>query len=563
MSKKKAKSQPMSASDVTLYIFRILVSFYCCIFFIAMPLFYHDKYYDIGDFKYKMFMYITVIFLTISAIMLVIYLICQIRGKKISLTSFKELVRSLSVIDWFVIAFAIVSILSFIFSPNRTNEYPTFFLFKGGEDTNVVNLPWEGYTGWNMGLRSQLFFVALYFLVSRLFMKSWWKDFLYMTLGSAFIVFFFGVLHRFNIDPLHLYDGLSQYYKDMFLSTLGQSSWYSSFMVVIMPIGMAFFMFCKESKTVNNILLGCFVAMSAATFVTQNSDSAYLAFVFMALTMFAVSFTDNELFLKFWEMIIIMLGTMKIIGIFQILFPERVPGLDKMSLFVSKSFLTWILLALVVVFYVFIRNRMKDSKFNISDYKRIRNIIVILVVACLPLGILVGYLNTKGMLPTTALQGVEYLTFDDKWGNKRGFTWRNIIEVMGEPMWRGMILLGPGPDCLATVLYALEPRATDVFTFWGQNLVVCAHNEWLNMLFNEGILGFITYTGIFISAFITFVRKPGNPMATACAASIAAYFFHNMFCYQQILCTPMIFIIMALGVWYMHTNDSSQENTGK
>ena len=72
MSKKKTKSQPMSASDVTLYIFRIIVSFYCCIFFIAMPLFYHNKYYDIGDFKYKMFMYITVIFLTISAIMLVI-----------------------------------------------------------------------------------------------------------------------------------------------------------------------------------------------------------------------------------------------------------------------------------------------------------------------------------------------------------------------------------------------------------------------------------------------------------------------------------------------------------
>lgn len=558
-SKKKTKSQPMSASDVTLYIFRIIVSFYCCIFFIAMPLFYHNKYYDIGDFKYKMFMYITVIFLTVSAIMLVIYLICQIRAKKINLTSFKETIRSLSVIDWFVIAFAIVSILSFLFSPSRTSEYPTFFLFKGGEDTSVVNLPWEGYTGWNMGLRSQLFFVALYFLVSRLFMKSWARDFLYMMLGSAFIVFFLGVLHRFNVDPLALYEDLDEYYRYKFLSTLGQSSWYSSFMVVLMPIGMSFFIFNKKEKSVGNILLACFVAISGATFVSQNSDSAYLAFVFIVLILFAVSFADNRLFLKFWEMMIIMIAAMKIVGIFQIMFPEKATQLDKMSFFMSKSAATWILLAAVVAFYVFIRRKAKDDKFDITRYKKVRNVLVALVIACLPLGILTCYLNTKGMINIPAIQNAEYMTFNDGWGNSRGYTWKNTVEVMGEEMWRKMALLGPGPDCYATVMYATEPRATDMFNFWNQELVVCAHNEWLNMMFNEGILGIISYLGIFVSAFIIFIKKCNDPIMTGCAASIAAYFFHNMFCYQQILCTPMIFLIIALGVWAMKASVSGTE----
>lgn len=559
-SKKKAKNQPMSASDVTLYIFRILVSFYCCIFFIAMPLFYHNKYYDIGDFKYKMFMYITVIFLTISAIMLVIYLICQIRAKKINLAAIKETIRSLSVIDWFVIAFAIVSILSFLFSPSRTNEYPTFFLFKGGEDTNVVNLPWEGYTGWNMGLRSQLFFVALYFLVSRLFMKSWAKDFMYMMLGSAFIVFFLGVLHRFNIDPLALYEDLEDYYKFKFLSTLGQSSWYSSFMIVIIPIGMAFFMFNKNKKSVSNILLGCFVAMSGATFVTQNSDSAYMAIVFIILILFYVSFSSNELFLKFWEMIIIMLSAMKLMGIFQILFPERATALDSLSFFISKSWVTWLLLAAVIAFYIFIRNKMKDDKYNISDHKLIRNILIIFVILCVPLGVLTAYLNTKGYIPIAALKDTEYFTFRNEWGNNRGFIWRNTVELMGEPMWRGMALLGPGPDCYATVAYATEPRATEMYDYCAGALVVCAHNEWLNMLFNEGILGLVSYLGIFVSSFVVFIKKSDNPVLTACAASVAAYFFHNMFCYQQILCTPMIFIIIALGVWSIKASVTGAES---
>ncbi len=563
MSKKgkKSKSQPMSASDVTLYIFRILVTTYVCIFFVAMPLFYHDKYFDIGDFKYKMFMYITISFLTMAAIMLAVYIFALFKEKKINAASIKTSVKSLSLIDWFVIAFAVASILSYLFSPNRTNEFPVFYLFRGGEDSPVVNLPWEGYKGWNMGLRSQLVFCALYFLVSRLFMRSWRKDALFLMLASAFIVFFFGVLHRFHIDPLGLYENLEEYHMLKFLSTLGQSSWYSSFMVVLLPIGMAFFEFKQRKITVSNILLTIYVAMGGATFVTQNSDSAYLAFVAIVTVLFAVSFTSNDIFLNFLEMMIVMLGSMKIIGIFQILFPEKATQLDNLSFFVSKSIVTWVLLAVLIVFYIYIRKIFNGEKFLINEHKSIRNVLVALIIALLPLGILIGYLNTRGMLPVSALQGVEYLTFNDNWGNNRGYTWRNTIEVMREPLWKGMALTGPGPDCYATVAYAAEPRASEMQQFWAGEIVVCCHNEWLNMLFNEGILGFISYMGIFVSAVIIFMKKCDNPVAVAGIAAIFGYFFHNIFCYQQILCTPMIFCVIALCEWVRRTPDALTEDT--
>ncbi|MCR4806140.1 MAG: hypothetical protein K5857_00555, partial [Lachnospiraceae bacterium] len=153
------KSTTMTASEVTVYIFRILVSTYLCVFFFAMPLFYHDKYYDIGDFKYSMFMYITTSFMLFSAILLAVYLFTLFKEGKINVSWARSLVKSMSLPDWFVLAFALASILSFIFSPNRTGEFPVFYLFRGGETYPVVNLPWEGYSGWNMGLRSQLFFV--------------------------------------------------------------------------------------------------------------------------------------------------------------------------------------------------------------------------------------------------------------------------------------------------------------------------------------------------------------------------------------------------------------------
>ena len=34
---------------------------------------------------------------------------------------------------------------------------------------------------------------------------------------------------------------------------------------------------------------------------------------------------------------------------------------------------------------------------------------------------------------------------------------------------------------------------------------------------------------------------------------ISAYFAHNFFCYQQIICTPIIFIIIGAGVSILRT----------
>jgi hypothetical protein len=544
--KKKKTGVTLEAYEVTLFILRVIVSVYCCMFFVAMPLFYHNKYFDIGDFKYTMFMYLTVTFLSLSAIMLVIHIIVLGVSGRIRLSDLKERFMAMSMTDLFVIAFGMASVISFLLSPIRTDEYPVFFLFNTDKDARVVNLPWEGYRGWNMGLRSQLMFVAMYFLISRLFMKSWKKDLICISLSSAFAVFLLGVLNRFHIDPLGMYDGLVEGYINKFLSTLGQATWYSSFMVVMLPVGMALYMFCDRKWTLDKCLLALYVSIGGATFVTQNSDSAYPAFAAIIVMMFAISFMNNERFLRFLEMMILMLGAMKVVGLFQILFPQRLTELDRMSLFVSQSPVTLVLLIALTGLYIVILKKTDSGRFDIIRYKRLRTAVVICMAACVPLVIIIAYLNTKGMLPTDALAGVEYLTFNDSWGNNRGYTWRNTVEVMREPLWRSMIFTGPGPDCYPMVMYADDIRASMMHEFWNGEIVICAHNEWLNMLFNEGILGFVTYLGIFGSAFVSCARKYDNPVSLACASAIAGYFFHNMFCYQQILCTPMIFCVMAL-----------------
>ena len=77
---------------------------------------------------------------------------------------------------------------------------------------------------------------------------------------------------------------------------------------------------------------------------------------------------------------------------------------------------------------------------------------------------------------------------------------------------------------------------------------ICAHNEWLNTLLNLGILGLIAYLGTFISSFkdcMKGARK--SPYLYGVAIAIVAYILHNFFCYQQIICTPTIFILMGMA----------------
>jgi hypothetical protein len=61
-------------------------------------------------------------------------------------------------------------------------------------------------------------------------------------------------------------------------------------------------------------------------------------------------------------------------------------------------------------------------------------------------------------------------------------------------------------------------------------------------------VGGALYAGIFICAIVRFAKKADvTGELVAPAMCVAAYMAHNFFCYQQIICTPIIFIIIGAG----------------
>ena len=109
-------------------------------------------------------------------------------------------------------------------------------------------------------------------------------------------------------------------------------------------------------------------------------------------------------------------------------------------------------------------------------------------------------------------------------------------------------LFGAGPDLIYRLVYAYHKDILDAID---ENLVMaCAHNEFLNQFGTTGIFGGIAYIGIFVASIKELsVSDKNRPYLVGIVMCVASYVLHNLYCYQQIICTPLIFILMGMGEW--------------
>lgn len=506
----------------------------------GLPLYMEKKYLNMGDAKYHFFQYVSIAVLGFVIVFVVQLIFINFKEKDNNI----QWLMSMSATDWCVAIFAIISILSCIFA-----HYKRYAIF--------------GYSGWNMGLISQLIFVGIFLFISRFY--KWSDKVLCAAIAVGGFVFLIAVLQRFDIDILMLYSNkqangeylrLDDIYVEKFVSTLGQTSWYSSYAILILPFGMYTYMTSKVIKS--RILSGVFLVLGAASLCTVNSDSAYIAIILIFLVFFWYSFDDNESMFRFLEMVLLFIGTFRIIGLLQNWFPERmvhlISGEEKITKFINHSEFVLFLFVTILIIYLFIRWKADKAKketvlasFDIGKFKWLREVAVWMFIVAVWLVILLMILVTKHTLPDSLsrLYSVSFFCFDENWGNYRGFNWRMAVRAFSEAGIRDK-LIGVGPDSFAWSMNAYCKE--EVETFWHGLQLACAHNEWLNMLVTEGILGAVAYLGIFVTSAKRLGEKAyKNKLAIPCLAAVLAYIGYNFFCYQTCLCTPYIFMIMGIG----------------
>lgn len=483
---------------------------------VVVPLYAKDGYNGIGDAKFAAYRAILMRGFSVLLIMAGIYAAFQIR----------EIAQwRISVTDYFVLAYFVLTLASII---------------SGGFYDTAL---W-GYAGWNMGFMAQFSFVLLYFFLSR-FGKQYRSVLVALCVSSAG-VFLLGILHRLQIDPIGFYDGLEDYQKAQFLSTLGQATWYASFLIVVLPIGIAFYLYAKSNRM--QIVGGIFTWIGFCTLVTQNSDSAYFAAAGFMLVFLWDAVKKRERLLRYLSVVVMFLAAGKAMYFLMRLNPNPALEFDFVTNLVLSSAFTWVLLALCVAAYGALLSYGKGKVYPLRRMLWVRNGIYILTGLMIAAVVLLIYLNARGLLPE-AIAGkmgeASYMKWGNDWGNGRGKAWMFGAKVFREanPVIK---LFGVGPDCFSS--YTAANYQEEIRLFWGGLTLTNVHNEWFNVIINAGLLGGAAYIGIFVSAFLRFAKRRGeNLLLTGIAASIISYMAYNFFCYQQVLCTPFIFILMGTG----------------
>ena len=528
----KAKAKQTAKELLSFRFVKEILVIYLFLILVIYPLYYENGFVGIGKAKWHFFRIVTYYingryfpipsFLALLLIAFIWYQIDLIRTKQLS--SFWK--SNVTATDWFVLAYLIFALISSVLSP-----YTDFIIW--------------GYQGWNMGIIAQFAFCALYFFVSRFW--RWDTLMFILYLGASTIVNLLGVLNRFRIDPLGMYFDMSHKVIFEYLSTLGQRTWYSSYVMIVFPIGL--FIYWEAEKKWVRIASLIYIIIGFMTAITQDADSAFLALFAALLTLFAFSFDTNKHMKRFLEIIAIMFLSWKIIGILQTAFPDNAVELGEFMMFGSKSPLMWIPTVFFILLCLVFTGLDKDGRINAPSLKPLRNAVLILTVIVLAAGVVYIILNTRGMLPENLRSDNHYLFFGDGWGNNRGLVWKTTADSVLQTALHDPVrfIFGCGPDAFYNTLY--KYHADELNARYGKTIFICAHNEWLNAIVNIGITGGIAYLGIFVSAFVLFAKKVSKiPELAGPAMCIAAYFAHNFFCYQQIICTPIIFIIIGAGI---------------
>lgn len=504
----------------------VSVSAYMILVIAAMPFYNQEGYSHIGTDKSTFFRTISVYgaYVMIPLLLLCFgaYVIIQIREGN-GLKEWKAFRISLSVTDWFAICFALVTIVSYI-----STDYHSEALW--------------GTRGWYMGMLTQLTFVAVYFLISRLWEKKKWIPALFLPVST--VVFLLGYLNRFGVYPIKM-----QAASPSFISTIGNINWYCGYLVTVFFGGVYLLWSGLAVKRWQRAALYVYCGVGFGSLVTQGSSSGIMAMGVVLFFLFLLSVREEKKMLMYVRLVMVLAGACLVTGAVRLLFPEAMTYQEVTTDLFTITPLPLLMAATAGAVWLWVSLAVKKGHYP----ARVFGILGKAAAAAVAAGILLFFIllicNTlkPGSIGPLGEYGV--FTFDPGWGSNRGATWMAGGAVFREQgLWKK--LTGVGPDCMSAYIYGngsmeLQGLVREQF---GDARLTNAHNEWITMLVNLGLLGMVSYGGMIVSAIVRFLRAGRySGIAGACGLCVLAYTVNNMVSFQQSMNAVTLFVILGIG----------------
>lgn len=473
----------------------VLCNLYLIFLTAALSLYTGGAYWKLGDTKYMLFR-------NVSLICLGSWLAVSLIRGVISLIGGNRRPPGLSMTDICMLAYGAVTLVSATCSP-------------------YGQTPWLGHSEWYMGALSQCMFVGIYFFISRSYDGSRYP--VYVGEAALAVVFLIGFANRLGFDPVKLMQPFtykSWEYSHM-ISTLGNINWFCGFCSVMLGFPVAGFL--KSRGKLKMFLLYVVSVMGLVLLCIQGSDAGPLIAAVCIGVSLLFGLKDKGIFQRSLAMTagmcLVMAAYAKIV---RLLGTEAVAAVPADGIgFARMAWNGWWAVGAVFVVLAIV--------FGKCSQKTAEKAGLALV--------LLGGLAVAAAAIVYALR----LPAGDGWGSGRGGLWRFAWKGFTQGGFRQK-LVGAGPDCFAPYIYSTLPASelTPTEGFWTGTIFANAHNEWLNTLVNLGLSGTAALAGIYISS-IKRYRKLVLGMLV-----IAMYGVNSLISFQQVLSTPLLFMVLGL-----------------
>jgi len=400
--------------------------------------------------------------------------------------------------DWAVLLFAVVTFASALFSPFR-------------DEINVwVGIPEPG--GRHDGAITQLFYVTVFFVVSRWYRPNV-KDFVAFGI-SASLIGIIGILQFYGMDFLRLWPNhvpefhVENFFEIFFRSTLGNINIVSTY--VCIATLLSGFLFIRMKSKWQPLWL----AASALNFWLMDLAGSDSGIVGVAVALFlAMPFIIESR--KVLGRALILMSSWAAVFTLQRLFFQVI---------IMESATVLSLLPFIAVLVIALAGGLLLNKFSgeidpaaPAKWKLGVLLIVICVVSAF---VAIEFAGREEQAHRESFAGrilfeareVMHGNVRDEMGSGRIHIWRNALRVVPNNP-----IIGSGPD---TFYHAFPDEAQG---FMGAAFDT-AHNEYIQILVAQGILGLLAYLVFLIGLIVTSVRRSfKNPIMMAVLAAFVGY----------------------------------------
>lgn len=506
----------------------IIVNICILLIIAALPLVFHNYYFDILPVKY-IFYYGTIL-TTIVAMLIVAIIFLFMDGRNYQWVNMKRIIknfniRSIRKSDWAMIVFLIAVGISTIQSDYF---YESFW----------------GNEGRYMGMFLILLYGVSFFIITRYFeFKQWYLD---VFLGAGMIACMIGIMQFFMFDPIGFKDNIDPAQFGIFTSTIGNINTYTSYVALISGMGVV--LFAVENNMIRKTWYLFTVIVSFFALITGISDNAYLAlgallgllplYLFKNLNgvkkyvlLISILFTEFQVIDTFTQ------GapnhTLEINGLFEVVVKHRLLGYC-----VAVLWVVCILLYVLDARLAKANSIQKDSSIGRWIW------LVLIILAVIGIGFALYDVNVGGNADKYgALK--SYLLMNDDWGTHRGYIWRIAMESFENfPVIHK--IFGYGPDTFGIITVNnfyndMVSRYKEVFD--------SVHNEYLQYLITIGIVGLIAYASLLVSSVVEMFRaSKRKPVLLAIMFAIICYGAQAAVNISVPIVAPIMMTLLMMGV---------------